>query len=157
MEYAIVKKDAFRIVGVRDPMVTDYEESFKRVPVFWQEVSKGGAIPRLCRLMDGEPAGVLGVSTCYGEGNENYYYIAVATGKPVPEGMHECTVPAATWAVFKGHGAMPSAIQELQKRIFSEWLPTSGYEWAKAPDIEVYPEPAAPEVDFEVWLPIVKK
>jgi AraC family transcriptional regulator len=32
---------------------------------------------------------------------------------------------------------VPTAIQELQKRIITEWLPTTGYEYADAPDIEV--------------------
>ena len=69
---------------------------------------------------------------------ENYYYIAVASTRPAPEGMHEYVVPACTWAVFPGRGSMPAAMQELQKRVVSEWLPGSGYEWGQAPDLEVY-------------------
>jgi AraC family transcriptional regulator len=54
---------------------------------------------------------------------------------------------------------MPTAIQELQKRIITEWLPTSGYEYANAPDIEVYFEGDQQADDYkcEVWLPITKK
>ena len=72
--------------------------------------------------MDAAPKGILGVSTCMPDA-ENYYYIAVASTRPAPEGMHEYVVPACTWAVFPGRGSMPAAMQELQKRVVSEWLP----------------------------------
>ena len=40
----------------------------------------------------------------------------------------------------------------------AEWLPDSGYEWAQAPDVEVYlSEPGAEELQFQVWLPIQKE
>jgi AraC family transcriptional regulator len=54
---------------------------------------------------------------------------------------------------------MPNAIQQLQTRILTEWLPTSGYEYADAPDIEVYTEgdTSAPDYAAQVWLPVVKK
>ena len=77
-----------------------------------------------------------------------------ATGSPVPEGMEEYTVPAGTWAVFPCCGPMPQAMQDLQRRIVGEWLPSSGYEYAEAPDIEIY---SADNHHNEVWLPIVPK
>ena len=152
MEYQIVRKDAFRIVGFRTPLTMDVEESFQAVPRFWGEV--GPRIGELIPLMSPEMPGVLGVSTCHHEA-ENSYYIAVASNAPVPEGLSEWTVPASTWAVFTGQGQAPMAIQELQKRIVSEWLPDSGYEWAQAPDVEVYLNgPDAAEAQFQVWLPV---
>lgn len=106
--------------------------------------------------MNTEPAGVLGVSTCHRD-EENFYYVAVASSAPVSAGMAEYTVPSATWAVFSGQGQTPNAIQELQKRIVSEWLPDSGYEWAQAPDIEVYfSAPGQEGAQFQVWMPITK-
>ena len=152
MEYQIVKREAFRIVGFRTQLPMEAEESFQAVPKFWMEIGPRQA--ELFPLMDGEPAGMLGVSTC-GE-VENFYYIAVASHAPVPEGMREWTVPAATWAVFTGTGPLPEAMQDLQRRIVSEYLPSSGYEWAKAPDIEVYLNRPGEESRFQVWLPVTK-
>lgn len=152
MEYQIVRREEFRIVGFRMPLTMDVEESFQAVPRFWGEV--GPRIGELIPLMSPEMPGVLGVSTCHHEA-ENSYYIAVASDAPVPEGLYGWTVPAATWAVFTGQGQAPMAIQELQKRIVSEWLPDSGYEWAQAPDVEVYLNgPDAAEAQFQVWLPV---
>ena len=93
MDYRIIKQEAFRIVGVREPLLPDFEDSFRRVPEFWGEAAASGAIPRLCLLMDAAPKGILGVSTCMPDA-ENYYYIAVASTRPAPEGMHEYVVPA---------------------------------------------------------------
>ena len=154
MEYQIVKRERFRIVGFRVPLPADAEECFQVVPRFWGEI--GPRIGALIPLMTPEMPGLLGVSTCHRE-EENYYYIAVASDLPAPEGTCEWTVPAATWAVFSGTGQQPTAIQELQKRIVAEWLPDSGYEWAQAPDVEVYlSEPGAEEPQFQVWMPIQK-
>ena len=152
MEYQIVRKEAFRIVGFRTPLPMDTEESFQVVPRFWAEAGQG--VWALLPLMDPGTPGVLGVSTCH-HGEETYYYIAVASAAPVPPGMYEWTVPAAEWAIFSGQGRQPIAIQELQKRIVTEWLPGSGYEWAQAPDIEVYlSAPGEEESRFQVWLPV---
>ncbi|MCG8481841.1 MAG: AraC family transcriptional regulator [Clostridia bacterium] len=158
MNYKIMKKDAFKIIGVKERMNMNIEESFAKVPLFWQKTNQEGIIPRLIELMNQPPFGVLGVSTCM-NGKDFDYYIAVSTDKPAPKGTVEYTIPACTWAVFECVGPMPHAIQELQKRIITEWLPTSGYEYADAPDIEVYTDgdQQSPKYKSEVWLPVVKK
>lgn len=38
-----------------------------------------------------------------------------------------------------------------------EWLPTSGYEYAEIPDIEVYIKADPQDAIYEYWLPITKK
>ena len=51
---------------------------------------------------------------------------------------------------------MPGAIQELEKRIATEWLPTSGYEFADGPDVEVYFTPDPKQATFEVSGPCLQ-
>ena len=51
--------------------------------------------------------------------------------------FEEYHIGSATWAIFSGHGTNRT-LQELQRRVITEWLPTSGYEYANIPDIEVY-------------------
>lgn len=51
-------------------------------------------------------------------------------------------IPEHSWAVFSCKGAMPLPLQEVNRRIFSEWLPTSGYEIAEGYNIEYYSDPA---------------
>ena len=151
MEYRIETRDAFRIVGVSAPLGQDMEENFRNVPQLWGRAAADGTIPRLAALMDGQPRGLLGV--CGGKDNSRYF-IAAASSAPAADGLEEYTVPALTWAVFPGGGDSAEAVQRLQRRVVTEWLPTSGYEYAEGPDVEVYLNPECTR--FEVWIPVVK-
>ncbi|CAM2966518.1 AraC family transcriptional regulator [Hathewaya histolytica] len=157
MKYSIVKKEQIRIVGIKTPLEKNIEENFKTVPNLWQEAAQSGVINQIVSLMEPDSRGILGVSACMDSLERWEYYIATKTDKEVPKGMNECIIPAGTWAVFPGEGAMPMAIQEIEKRIITEWLPTSGYEYADAPDIELYLNQDPANAKFEVWIPIRKK
>ncbi|MCI8591637.1 MAG: AraC family transcriptional regulator [Lachnospiraceae bacterium] len=154
MNYRIETKDAFRIVGVSVPLHKDIEKNFAAIPSKWQEVSVNGTLQRLAAMMDTPPMGVLGVSIC-NDLEPWRYYIAVSTSQ-AGEDLEEYTVPAAVWAIFSGEGTNQS-IQELERRIVTEWLPTSGYEYGNAPDVEVYLNPDPQNARYEVWIPVVKK
>ncbi len=158
MNYRIEKKDALRIVGVKAHFELNVEENFEQIPALWVKTVQSGVFARILGLVNQEPKGILGVSSCM-NGKDFDYYIAAPSDLPVPEGLEAYTVPACTWAIFSCIGPMPAAIQALQKRIVSEWLPSSGYEYANAPDIEVYFEGDQQAVDYrcEVWLPVTKK
>lgn len=154
LRYRMEKRGAFRIVGAAAPLDRELEKNFQAVPRLWEQVSRDGTLSRLLPLMDGEPRGLLGVSACCGE--DWRYYIAVASGQAAGA-LAEYTVPAFTWAVFSGEGACPQAIQELERRVVTEWLPGSGYEYGDGPDLEVYLEPDPRRAKFEVWVPVVKR
>lgn len=154
MNYRIETKDAFRVIGVSQPLHRKLEKNFAVVPTMWQTAATDGTVQKLAALMDAEPMGLLGVSAC-GEEEDWKYFIAVSSTKPAGE-FEEYTVPAATWAVFAGEGTNLS-IQDLEQRIVTEWLPTSGYEYGNAPDIEVYLNPDPQNAKFEVWIPVVKR
>lgn len=155
MEYRIEKRDAFRVIGVTAPMSAEIEENFEAVPRLWAQAASDGTIPKLAALMDGEPKGILGVCDCT-DGGARRYGIAAASTQPAPEGMEEWEIGAYTWAVFPGTGECPAAIQALEQRIVREWLPTSGYEYADGPDIEVYLNPNPADAAFEVWIPVAR-
>ena len=154
MNYRIESREAFRIVGVSVPLHKDIEENFTVIPSKWAEVSMNGTLQKLIGLMDTPPMGVLGISLCNDE-EAWKYYISVSSSKDA-DGLEEYTVPAATWAIFSGTGTNQS-IQELERRIVTEWLPTSGYEYGSAPDIEVYLNPDPQTAQYEVWIPVVKR
>lgn len=154
MNYRIETKDAFRITGVSVPLHKDIEKNFAVIPSKWQEISMDGTLQRLIGMMDAQPMGVLGVSTC-NDTEPWRYYIAVSSSQ-AGEGFEEYLVPSATWAIFPGEGTNQS-IQELERRIVTEWLPTSGYEYGNAPDVEVYLNPDPQNAKYEVWIPVVKK
>lgn len=158
MNYKIIKKEAFRVVGFRNTEPMTMEDCFEKMPRVWEDFYAKDGIKRLEALMHGkEPKGILALSLCE---NEKYAgcLIGVATDEPTPDEMVEYVVPETTYAIFEVYGAIPEAMQSVQERIISEWLPASGYEYAPAPDIEVYPagERQAKTYYSEVWLPIIK-
>ncbi|MDO5573399.1 MAG: AraC family transcriptional regulator [bacterium] len=154
MNYRIEKKEAFRIVGISAKLHKEIEQNFEVVPQLWQRAVTEGIIPQLAGMMDGEPKGVLGVSVT--NDNENWrYFISVASSQEAGEQFEEYVVPSFTWAIFSGSGTN-TAIQELERRIVTEWLPTSGYEYDNGPDVEVYINPDPMNAVFEVWIPVRK-
>lgn len=158
MEYRIVKKDSFRVVGISAPISPNTEDSFREVPALWNKADEENLPARLVPLMDPNNPGLLGI--CDGSGEQPRYIIGVASTTPLEEGfagLEEHRVPGGTWAVFPGEGPMPGAIQELEQRVVAEWLPTSGYEYANGPDIEVYIQPDPQNARFEVWVPVRRK
>lgn len=154
MEYRIEKKKAFRIIGASTSLEKELEKNFESVPMFWGKCVTDGTIETLGSKMDGEIKGLLGISVCQSE-TDWKYYIAVASNQPA-NGMEEYIIPETTWAIFSGRGDNAS-IQELEKRIVLDWLPTSGYEYGNAPDVEVYYNADPKDSIYEVWLPVVKK
>ena len=154
MNYRIETKEPFRIVGVSVPLEKDIEKNFAVIPAKWGEIAADGTLQRLTCMMDTQPYGVLGISTC-NDTEPWRYYIAVSSSRAT-DGLEEYTVPGATWAVFPGTGTNQS-IQELERRIVTEWLPTSGYEYGNAPDVEVYLNPDPENAQYEVWIPVVKR
>ena len=160
MEFRIENKESFRVVGLQTKLTNDFEENAIEIPKLWQQSTSNGKLNEIISLMDenlnGAP-GVLGVNACNGDEKDWKYYIAVSTNKPIPKGMYEYTVPACTWAIFNGQGPMPQSIQEVEKRVLTEWLPTSGYDFAECINIEVYLDDNMEDSKFEVWIPIKKK
>ncbi|WP_434799299.1 AraC family transcriptional regulator [Terrisporobacter vanillatitrophus] len=157
MEFKLVKKEAFRVVGVHTKLTNNFDENLIEVPKLWQESTKNGKLQEILSLCDENSYGVLGLNACNGEEKDWKYYIAVATDKPAPEGMCEYIVPPCTFAVFANQGPMPQSIQDLEKRVLTEWMPTSGYEFAECINIEVYLDESTENGKFEVWLPVRNK
>lgn len=157
MRYRIETKDPFRIVGIKTALEEDTEQNFKIVPAFWNMTLKSSLFSEICKLNNQAPQGILGV-TAYKNPDDIYYYIAAATDQPIPEGMVELHIPAATWVVFECDGYFQESIQSIFKRFLTEWLPFSGYEYAELPDVEVYPikDQKLKSGHSEVWIAVRK-
>jgi AraC family transcriptional regulator len=84
---------------------------------------------------------------------EFYYMIAVeaSSGAAEPD-LETYRVPASQWAVFECQGQVPDSIVSAEMYAFMEWLPSSGFVHANAPEMEVYPPSSATYCEF--WLPI---
>lgn len=158
MSYRIEAKEAIRIVGARIALQEDMEQNQKIVPVFWNKILGSTLFSEISRLTDKDSNCIFGV-TAYTNPKNIYYYIAAPTNKPVPKGMVEFEIPAATWVIFECNGHFKESVQTIFKRFLTEWLPFSGYEYAELPDIEVYPvkDDGSKGGYVEVWIAVKKE
>lgn len=157
MKCRTVNLDAFSVIGVKEFMPVENGENFTKIPQMWAGLPEE-TMNRLGELSNLEPSGVLGV--CAGMHDNGFdYWIAAATTKECPAGFEKLDIPAAQWAVFEITGAIPKAMQDGFKQIFGEWLSSSGYQHANAPEIEWYSvgDMSSPEYKSEIWVPVIKQ
>ena len=165
MNYRIENRPAFSLTGVSLRTTTKDKErqSFKEIPALWERCAKDGTLATLQSLVPpGSSIGIAGVCSEFDmESGEFSYFIAVETPgdrAALPAGCRDIPVPAATWGVFESRGPLPEAIQGVTMRIFSEWFPSSGWEHAEGPELEIYSpgNPQDPNYLSEVWIPLQK-
>lgn len=161
LDYKVMVKEAFSVLGKKVRVSCKNNGNFKKIPAFCTECQKDGTFDYLGRLAEKSGMGYLGICDNFNEAADcfDYYAAAVYDGSKIPDGMEALSIPQCTWAVFDSTGPMPDAIQDVWKRIFSEWFPTSGYEHARGPELEVY-DPGdmnAEDYHCSVWIPVVRK
>ena len=147
MDYRIVEKAPFTVVGVKRPFNSD--TSYQEIPKFWDEW-----------LAQGEKRSVMGTfGVCSGTGGKDFdYWIAdlYFPWEEIPAGCETKVIPGSLWAQF------PCTIRTLQDtntKIWSEWLPAlQGYALAGDYDIEVYlpPEEGYGDMKVYIWVPLKK-
>ena|GEM_PF-4437412 len=108
----------------------------------------------ICGYRDGANSPVY---TGYQEGTDGTPYMLCALWKPGmnTDGYTVVSVEKSTWAVFRSEtvewagGELPG----LFERIYTEWLPSSGYDRASGPDMDMYF--GVEDGQFaEVWIPV---
>ncbi len=159
MEYKLVEKERFKVVGKSIQTSTIGGENNRRIAAYWQEANQNGFAKELAQ--HGGPLGLMGICLEFDKQQENLTYLIAAEkmNENVPSDWEEREIPAATWAVFPVHGAMPDAMPKVWGRIFSEWFPATGYEHAEGPEMEVYVsdgDPSSEEYYSEIWIPVKK-
>ncbi|UFT98485.1 AraC family transcriptional regulator [Radiobacillus kanasensis] len=156
MQYRIVEQEAFQIVGIRRRFSIENEENNREIPKMWDEINGQGTDQVLFSLNNGPVKGVLGVCADHQESKSVEYWIAAAHEGDVPEEFESLEVPKSKWAIFEVHGPMPDSMQNVWKQIYSEWFPSSGYQHAGTPELEVYSDddPFSPDLYSEIWIPI---
>lgn len=158
MDYRITKKDAFTVLGVSKKFT--YDDPKQEIPAFWKNHYEAGNGKYVC--------GMFGINIDEQMGNKEFEYLIADTYNPavdVPQGFVTKTIPSFTWAVFPCKGPLPEALQDVNIKIFSEWLPAlKEYEFAAGyciemyGDVEEYPKGAQDENYYcEIWIPVKKK
>lgn len=157
MDYKIMEKEAFTIIGALKTF--KYDTAKAEIPKFWVEHYQTGKGMQIC--------GMYGI--CIDENtaaDEFDYFIAddYSPAKEALEGYVTKIIPKNTWAVFACKGPMPNSLQEVNSKIFSEWLPNNkDYEIAGGYNVELYtnvadyPKGNQDENYYsEIWIPVRK-
>lgn len=155
MNYKIVDHEAFKVIGVRKEFSLINEQNLTGISEMWQLAHTDGTDELLSSLNNAPVQGVIGV--CDDKNDKSIdYWIGTAYQNETPERFEATEIPASKWAIFEVHGAMPNAIQKVWKQIFSEWFPSSNYEHAGTPELEVYSDGDASEENYysEIWIPV---
>lgn len=153
LNYKIIDKEGFNIIGTSCSLSKDLSENFKNIPNQWYQAQANGTLEQLLCLNDQLPLGLLGVSIHHD--NDWRYFIAVSSNQN-NHNFDSYQINKATWAIFSGRGTNKT-LQELERQVITQWLPSSGYEYANIPDIEVYIKADPNDTIYEYWLPIIKK
>ncbi|MGR3763189.1 GyrI-like domain-containing protein [Rossellomorea sp. NS-SX7] len=157
MDYRIVERESFKVIGKGTEIKTSNGENNKEIPTFWSEVTASGEGDEICRYA--ENGDLMGVCMEFNHASETFTYFIGAETAEESEKFDSIVIPAATWAVFTSVGPMPHAIQQVWQKIYSEWFPSTGYEHAGVPEFELYPPGNVNREDYrcEVWVGIKKK
>ncbi|MDR1689278.1 MAG: AraC family transcriptional regulator [Clostridiales bacterium] len=162
MNWRIEEKEAFEVFGIE--RIYGNDETGK-VPEFWNECHQNGSYERLVSAAGGvpNPDGMCVINAVCGycePGDNTFPYMICALKKTgsKTDGFKVAQIPKATWAVFRSEKAsnIGTQIPTLFNRAYSEWLPSSGYEKATGPDMEIYYSASHGMFFEEVWLPVKK-
>jgi AraC family transcriptional regulator len=158
MNYKVFDKGSFKVVGKQTRIYMENEENFNQVPKFWYDCMEDGSYDWISSKAG--KLGILGVSKDFDKYKDEFnYMIAVEeVNDKLPKGYVSATIPAATWAAFESIGPVPEALHDLLRRIYTEWMPSTGYQHECAPDIEVFPAGDMSSSDYrcEIWVPVKK-
>lgn len=160
MDVKLIEKPAFQIVGVSQKVPLQYQGENQAIMELAQRITPQQRA-EMHTFDDVYPHQVVNASFDFQEGRtteggEMTHMIGFATlQENIYEDLEQLSVPAHTWAVFPNEGPFPQILQETWARIFSEWLPSSGYQVVAAPEISFtqYQGPAEAKYS-EIWLAV---
>ncbi|RNF39580.1 AraC family transcriptional regulator [Planococcus salinus] len=157
MNYQIIEKDAFQVVGIKRECPCGEQGGVAGIPEFWSEVNANGTADRLAQLLNGDIKGLLGITNNYNEDNNTIdYWIATEHTGEEPGDFAVLDFPKSKWVMFEVQGSAPTAMPEAWRQIYTEWIPSNGYEVADIPAIEAYtaPDPYRADASNQIWLAV---
>lgn len=158
MNYRIEKKPEFDFCGMTRSFSTENGENFVEIPKFWREVMNDGSFEEMIKNAEDE----LCIGACMPmnpEVDSKFdYVIGIFTKKELPSYDYH-VVQSFDWAIFEVRGPIGEELQNTWKRIFSEWFPSTGFQHANLPELEVYygGDTQNPDYLTEIWIPIIKE
>lgn len=164
MEFRIENKPAFNLVGVIKRVPMQFEGINNEIVKLAESITDEQR-EEMHSLQNIEPYEIVNASYeadadfLKEEGYLTHLIGVLTTKNEISDLLEKVPVEAHTWAVFPNEGPFPSTLQETYAKIYSEWLPSSGYEVINAPTFSFTKMDKNKEnyAYSEVWTPIRKK
>lgn len=167
MNYRIETKEAFDVFGIETIASLSGEVGFISPAELWQKSQQKGEYKKLFEASGNLPT-FISKDLCKIHGVENYrktegntfpyMLFAFISENSKTDGYQIQHIPSQTYAVFpsekfKWDGDFSTVLQNLQKRFYSEWLPTANYERVDGANFEIYGGDREHGY-IELWFPI---
>lgn len=161
MNYKIIEKESFKIFGKDFKTSVINGKCYKEIPEFWEKCVTEGTTEKIIKSAGKSENGILDAGVLFEhnpeDGSMRYMIACDIPDTDIPEEFKVLEIPSLTWAIFEVDGNSDEDIQEVWKRIGSEWFPASNYEHANAPEMERYYGNRDTNYRCEVWIPVIKK
>jgi AraC family transcriptional regulator len=161
--YRLVQKEEFKVFGVELVTTKADDVVYDEIPKFINKIFENGIYAKINKLV-GNPKGTLLNGFHYGfeeDGTRRYIMGAELNEVEISEEFIILDIPKLTWAVFEGNATKPNnfIIQDIWRRIYSEWFPSSGFEQVEGPCIEknFWNDDDQSGYRCEVWIPVKRK
>ncbi|QCT04852.1 AraC family transcriptional regulator [Paenibacillus algicola] len=169
MNYRIETKDSFEVFGIEGVFRLDGGGEVPQTPAkLWEQSHANGEVKRLEANAGNLPSFVrqelYSVNAICGyrkTGQDTFPYMLCAfkDEDSNTDGYTSVTIPTYTWVIFPSDPhpweQFGETIKLLYKRIYTEWLPTAGYEQVDGIQFEMYGAKDGLNY-FELWFAIQK-
>lgn len=166
MNYRIETKPEFDVFGIETVSSLSGNNHYMSPAQLWQKCHRNGAYEKLFEA-SGDLPDFLPSDLCKIHGVENYWktlgntysymLCAFVSENSKTKGYNIQHIPSQTYEVFPSErfkwDEIFGVLENLQKRFYSEWLPTAKYERIDGPNFEIYR--GDKEYGYiELWYPV---
>jgi len=163
MEYIIEEIKEFTLIGLIKEI--PFNKGYELCPKFWNEFNE----KYYSKIDNGSEESKTIIennigeyAVCIDENKDTFKYMIAGKylGGSIPNGFELFKFNKSTWIKFKCIGTLPNALQELNTKIWEEFIPNfKEYKLSGNANIEWYSDGDVSSSDYEsgIWLPIEKK
>lgn len=159
MNYKVVEREAFQVVGIKREVSCSGEGGSPGpgIAQFWDEANENGTVRQLLQISNGQIKGPLGITEKFNaQKNVIDYWVAIEHHGDVPAEYLSFTFPASKWVVFEVKGSIPTAMVKAWKEIQTTWFPSHDFQPAGIPPFEAYLDSdlTSPNSVNEIWFAV---
>lgn len=164
MIYRIVEKGKFKVFGVDFLTTTVNDACYKEIPEFCDRIWEDGTHYKINELLGYPRMHMLdGIHYDFQEDGNRRFLMGweVPNNKSIPKEYTMLDIEAHTWVVFEDKGKLPDKllVEDVWRRIYSEWFPSSAFEQVEGPCLEkhYWNDDKYESYTCEVWIPVKRK